>query len=73
MEWAGKCFLIATFEPTQLRTTVRTGIDQRMQFVVFVTGDHNRGAPHGQRKIIAGIWDLAFMRHIDPIPFKDMF
>lgn len=48
-------FLIAALEPAQLRTAVRTGIDKRMQFAVFVTGDHNRGAPHGEDKKVTWI------------------
>ena len=73
VEGAGEVGLVALFQASQRGTTVRTGVDDRVEFARLVARDHDGLTADVRRQVIVDIGDLAFVGQIDPVALEDVF
>ncbi len=72
VERAGERRTVVLLAPTQHRTLVAAGVDQRVQLAVLIPGDHDGLTAHVDGQVVVVVRQLALMGQVDPVALEDV-
>lgn len=72
VERAGERGAVVGLAAAQHGSAVRAGVDDAVQLLVLVTGDHDGGAADVGRVVVADVRDLRLVGQVDPVPLEDV-
>ncbi|MCY1226282.1 hypothetical protein D9M72_385090 [compost metagenome] len=72
VERAGESGAVVRLAAAQHGTPVRAGVDEAVEFLVLIAGDHHGGAADVGGEVVPHVGDLGFVGEIDPVAFEDV-
>ena len=72
VERAGERGAVVRLASAQHGPAVRAGVDDAVQLLILVPGDHDGGAADVGRVVVADVRDLRLVGQVDPVPLEDV-